>query len=74
MACRVGITTDPTRRRDEWSVAYPGLRNWIILSTHTTKTAAQEAENRARVTYGCAGAPGGAGPERATWHVYKFDY
>lgn len=74
MACQVGITTDPDRRKAEWERERPRLRNWMILSTHSTKSAAQTAENRQAAAYGCNSGAGGGGSEYATWYVYKFDY
>ena len=74
MACRVGITTDPETRRQAWARAYPSLRNWQTLGTYRTKSAAQAAETQTAQRYGCAAAPGGAGPEYATWYVYYFEH
>ena len=74
MACRVGITTDPERRKKEWQQKHPDLRNWIILGTHSTKSAAQAQENAEAKRRGCVSNPGGAGPEYAVWHVYYFEY
>lgn len=75
MSCRIGITTDPERRKSEHQRDYPSLRNWMILSTHTTKSAAQTAEDRAKLTFpNCSAHRGGAGPEFATWCLYKFDH
>lgn len=74
MACRVGITTNPGRRKREWESEYPTLRNWRIVSRHKTKSAAQAAEDRFADSYGCDASPGGAGPEHANWCVYVFEY
>ena len=74
MACRVGITTDPERRKQEWEREQPTLRRWRILSTHRTRSAAQTRENQEARNRGCQAHPGGPGPERATWRVYYFEY
>lgn len=74
MACRVGITTDPNRRKREWETQYPTLRNWMIMGQYNTKSEAQKRENEVALLYGCVSAPGGAGNEYDTWYVYKFDY
>lgn len=74
MACRIGITTDPDRRKTEWQREYPNLRNWQILETHNTKPAAQAAEDRLAKAYGCVAHPGGDGDYYDTWSVYYFQY
>ena len=74
MACRVGITMDPERRMSEWRLSHPNLFNWRILQTHSTKSAAQAAENEFASQYGCIAHPGGDGPEYAIWYVYYFQY
>ncbi len=74
MACRVGITTNPIGRRRYWASRYRTLRNWRIVGRYSTKTAAQRRENQIARIRGCVAAPGGRGPQRATWYVYMFDY
>lgn len=74
MACRIGITTRPEDRREEWRSRCRGFRNWRILERHNTKTAAQAAENRLARQLGCEAHPGGDGPEYATWSVYYFNH
>jgi len=74
MSCRIGITTDPDRRRGEWEKEYPNLRNWQILGRCKTKSAAQKAETHLAHRFGCEAAPGGPGKEHDNWCVYKFDY
>lgn len=39
MACQVGITTDPDRRKEEWKRKYPHLWGWEIIGQHATKSA-----------------------------------
>lgn len=72
MACRVGITTDPDRRKKEWEQEYPYLRDWTIIAKFQTKSAAQARENQEAKRLGCNSSPGGGGPEEATWFVYYF--
>ena len=74
MACRIGITTDPNRRKGEWGAKYPKLSGWAILGTYNSKSDAQDAETSFARLYGGESAPGGAGSERDTWYVYKFNY
>ena len=74
MPCRVGITTDPTARRTYWNGRVIGLRDWRIVSNHSSKNAAQRAEIAYSRRSGCVSHPGGSGPERATWSVYRFTY
>lgn len=74
MACRIGITMNPARRKKEWQLEYPNLRNWAVLGTYDSKSAAQARENAEANRAGCAAAPGGNGPKFATWHVYRFEH
>ena len=74
MACRVGITTDPQRREQEWRNRHPYMRNWRILNQCPTKSEAQQLEDGYIRRYGCQGSPGGGGIEFGTWHVYYFEY
>lgn len=74
MACIVGMTTNPDRRKKERKEEYPNLYDWRIMGTYGTKSEAQREENRIARRHGCDSGRGGAGPERATWHVYKFKY
>ena len=72
MACTVGITTDPDRRRAEHQRRYPNMSGWTLLSRHNTKTAAQTEETRVANRDGCHSYHGGGRLEYATWYVYKF--
>lgn len=72
MACQVGITTDPDRRKEEWKREYPYLRDWTIIAKYLTKSAAQARENEEAERRGCASSPGGDDPEAATWYGYCF--
>jgi len=73
MACKVGITTDPKRRKKEWQQKYPSLHNWKTHGQFDTKTKAQQAENEFAQSHGCEAHPGGGGKERAKWHLYSFE-
>ena len=74
MACRVGITTDPDRRKEEWKLEYPNLQGWEIIGKHRTKSAAQAQEDREAEERGCVSSQGGADADGATWFVYYFRY
>ena len=73
MACRIGITTDPDQRKRFWRAQHPDMRNWHVLDQFSTKTLAQQFETRTAQNLGCKAAPGGDGPETATWSVYFFN-
>lgn len=73
MACRIGISHEPAKRREQWERKHR-IRNWKILAKCNSKTEAQAEETRLAKKYGCRAEPGGAGPERATWSVYYFEY
>ena len=72
--CRVGITTNLFERRAHWEGKYPAMKEWQERGPYPTKTEAQKAENRFADVLGCASAPGGTGPEVATWWLYYFEY
>ena len=74
MACRIGITTNLSDRKRYWQSEHPNLRNWKNLKTFQSKSAAQNFETRMAGETGCTSAPGGDGPERGTWYVYRFEY
>ncbi len=74
MACRIGITTNPNKRREEWKREHPSLHGWKILAEYGTKTAAQAAETRLARQHGCEASPGGRGAEIGKRIVYKFGY
>lgn len=75
MNCRIGITTDPDRRHQEWRQKVT-VTNFVVLERHTTRAAAQEAETRLALKLGCAAHPGGESPDQpnAIWHVYQVNY
>ena len=74
LACQVGITTDPERRKKEWQAQRPTLRNWMVLAEYNNKSAAPARETQEASRRGCNSGVGGTGPEYATWHVYYFEY
>ena len=74
MPCRIGITTDPIRRRREWERRHPTLHNWQIYETYGSKSRAQADVIALARLYGCDFGIGGGGLEIATWYVYGFDY
>lgn len=74
MGCRVGITTDPDRRKREWQQEYPNLWDWKLLAEYATKSAAQARENEEAARRSCDSGYGGPGDEYDTWHVYYFRF
>ncbi len=74
MPCRIGMTTDKDRRKQEWKIKHPSLKNWKILSTHKSKAEAQKDETFLAKKYKCVSSSGGDGAKNTTWYVYKFEY
>lgn len=74
MGCRVGITTNPSRRKQEWQQKYPNLWDWTLLAKYATKSAAQARENEEAARLGCDSGSGGSGNEHDTWYVYYFRF
>lgn len=76
MACRVGMTTDLSQRKQYWQRVHPDLHGWEILGCYNNKVEAQKAENSFAQRYGCVSGKGGDDPERSglTWYVYRFFY
>ena len=78
VSCRIGITMDLERRKKEWEREYlkrgKVIKNWTVLSTHQSKSSAQEVETREAKQQNCEAHPGGRGSEKAIWHVYKIEY
>ena len=78
VSCRIGITMDLERRKKEWTRDYLEqgivIKNWTILSVHQSKSSAQEEETREAKNQNCIAHPGGAGSEKATWYVYRFEF
>ena len=73
MPCRVGITTDPDRRRAEWENEVVGLKNWRILQQFESRKEAQDYETSYAKRYNCH-AHGGGRAAPGPWYVYRFDY
>ena len=75
MACRVGITTDPDRRKQEWRSRYPvTFRDWQFFGPYSRQQAQMEEDRLAKL-WGCEASPGGREPESASWwYVYKFQH
>ena len=74
MACRIGITRDLDERKVYWQRQHKMLREWRVLHVTHSKAAAQIYETAQARISGCEAAPGGPGPETATWYVYYFEY
>ena len=74
MPCRIGITTNIATRRSYWNGRVQGMRNFGKISSHSSRSAAQAAENRKAASHGCNSSPGGGGDPNARWHVYHFYY
>ncbi len=76
MSCRIGITTNPNRRKQEWKKIHPSLTNWQILAKADTKSEAQEQETKLAHKYGCEAHQGGDDPDShiVIWYVYYFKY
>lgn len=49
MPCRVGITTNIKKCRSYWEARVLGLSNWRVISSYSTKTAAEDALNVGKV-------------------------
>ena len=80
MPCRVGITTNPTERKDYWDRKVVGLKKWKCDFVGS-KSEAQREENRRQEfcnnyqNRGCCHAHhGGGDPYNTRWYVYEFDY
>lgn len=75
MPCRVGMTTNPQRRKSEHENDVRNLRNWQIIASGLTREEAAEREQREAQTRGCDRHGGGADPDRPReWSVYYFQH
>ena len=74
MPCLVGITTDATTSRNSWEQRVTGLRDWKVISSHSTRAAAVDAETEYARRFGCEVVSGSDGPALARWVVYRFHY
>lgn len=70
---RVGVTTDPWRRKGEWLHKYPKLSNWQDEGTFANQKEARQWEKKQR---GYDNSNGGDDPgnPNATRYGYRFDY
>lgn len=74
MACRVGITTNPERRKEEWKREHPRLRNWKQRKVGSREKA-QKIEDRIAIRRNCSAHHGGSSPnKRKPWYVYCFEH
>ena len=78
VSCRIGMTTDPERRKREWEGEYrregKTVINWKILSVHKSKLSAQKAETKTAKEQNCIAHPEGRNSEKEIWYVYKIEY
>lgn len=78
MDYRIGITTRPDARKEEWKQIYPSLRDWVILEKHDSKEDAELQEMRLARVMGCIPSDFGDIPEEADpgkpWCVYRFAF
>ena len=76
MACRVGITTDLERRKQEHSNVYRGLRNWREFGPFKSRAAAQDWEDSKKGEWRCDAHGGGSDPDTPgkLWHGYYFEH
>ncbi len=76
--CRIGMTTNPERRKKEWTREYRkqgrNIISWNVLDTYESKSVAQAFETREAKNQNCEAHLGGRRPEKATWYVYKLEY
>lgn len=73
MPCRVGISTDPNRRKGEWNSSVVGLSNWRVYGPYT-RSKAQDIEDDIARKYGCKAHHGGNSTSSNRWYVYTFNY
>lgn len=75
MKCRIGITTDPDRRHQEWKRKVT-VTNFTVLRTCRSKAEAQRMEDVFAAQMGCIAHHGGGDPTNPNrfWHVYRVDY
>ena len=74
MPCRIGITTDITASRNYWEQRVAGFRDWKVISSHSTRAAATDAQADIARRFGCEVAAGNDGPALARWVVFQFHY
>ena len=78
VSCRIGITTDLKRRKQEWTNDYLEkgivIKKWTVLSVHKSKSSAQKVETREAKKQNCIAHPGGRNSDKALWYVYKAEF
>ena len=78
ISCRIGMTMDPNRRKKELERKCKkqgqNIISWNIIKTYKSKSSAQEFETKEAKKQNCEAHPGGRGPEKATWYIYKLEY
>lgn len=75
MACRIGISEDPERRKEEWKREHQNLRNWQILDgPNLSYSEAQRKETELAKRYECESSSGGPDNGLNNWSVYYFEY
>ena len=74
--CRIGISHKPDERINHWINEYKRKQHTVIkceiIGAYESKKKAQHAETKNIKTQGCEGSPGGRGPKKAKWFVYKL--
>lgn len=73
MPCRVGITTNPDRRKKEWRKQVIGFGNWKILERCNSREKAQASEDKYAKELGCEAHHGGE-EAPGIWSVYYFKF
>ncbi len=76
MPCRVGITTRPEERKEEWKARVTGFHGWQLLERTRDREKAQQLENHYAKRFNCIASGGGDDPESSDdwWYVYSFVY
>ena len=74
ISCRIGMTTDPDRRKKEWERKENCVRNWKILGKYQSKKLAQEIEIKEAKKQNCDYHSGGRGKEKDNWFIYRFEF
>ena len=74
--CRIGMSHRPVERINYWIKEYKRKQHTVIkceiIDTYESKKEAQRAETKNIKAQGCEGNPGGRGPKKAKWSVYKL--
>lgn len=70
---RVGVTTDPWRRRGEWVRKYPDMSNWRSEGPFRNQKDARQWEKKQRGYDNSNGGDDRGNPD-AIRYGYRFDY